>query len=82
MKSSEVAALIGRSRALVLVWCRAGRLPGATHTGRDWIIPESAVRVLLARNTVPGRRIAGQSRAPATQPATVGGGGSPAPGTN
>ena len=63
MTSREVAALIGRSRALVLAWCRAGKLPGATHEGREWIIPESAVPVLLARNTVPGRRASAETAA-------------------
>lgn len=55
MTSQEVADNIDRSRALVLVWCRAGRLPGAVRVGRDWQIPESALDVLRARNLTPGR---------------------------
>ncbi len=41
--TAQVAKKMKATRAAVIKWCNAGKLPGAALWGRDWRIPASAL---------------------------------------
>ena len=73
MTTAQAAAALGVHETRVLQLIAAGQLQ-AEKPGRDWDITDESVRARLAAPRPAGRpKSAGQSRAPATQPATVAG---------
>ena len=50
---AETAQLLGLQPARTRELCRAGRLPGAQKVGRDWIVPEGAIKAY--KPGAPGR---------------------------
>lgn len=51
--TTEVAEMLGIHPTQARVLCQQGRLQGAQKVGRDWVIPEGAIREYKPRG--PGR---------------------------
>ena len=54
ISSSEFAQRHGRSTEIIKVYCRQGRIPGATKVGRGWLIPENAEYPIEPMRQKPG----------------------------
>jgi len=61
LTTQQVADAVGLTRRAVRKQCAAGRLPGATKTGRDWLVPARYADPAAYRSAVgkPGRKPTG-----------------------
>ena len=50
---AETAEMLGLQPVRTRELCRQGRLPGAQKIGRDWVVPERAIKEYKPRH--PGR---------------------------
>lgn len=54
---TEYAAMYGVSREIIKVYCREGRLLGATKVGTNWVVPRDAIYPTDQRRRIVNRQV-------------------------